>query len=52
MPIKCPSGKKPRHRVRTFPSGKKVKLVFCDNEVVEATKLENKVKKKLNRRFK
>jgi hypothetical protein len=31
-----------RYRIKTFPSGKRVRLAFVDNEVVEATAMKRK----------
>ena len=39
MPIKCKKGK-PRYRVKTTKSGKRVRLAFCGNKVIEAKKLK------------
>ena len=41
MPIKCPSGGKPRYRVKTTKTGKKIRLAFCGRKkVVEAKRIE------------
>lgn len=39
--IKCKKGK-PRFRVKITKSGKKVRLAFCGNKVVEAKRLKAK----------
>ena len=49
MPIKCKRNKKPRYRVKTTKTGKKVRLAFCGNKVVEAKKLGKRKKKKKRR---
>ncbi len=41
-----PLGKGVRYRVKTEPSGEKVRLAFKGKEVVEAKKLPRKKKKK------
>lgn len=42
MPVRCPRGK-PRYRVKTFASGKRVRLTFCGKKkVVETKKLKTK----------
>lgn len=38
MPIRCSSGK-PRFAVKTFKSGKRVRLAFCGNRVVEGKRI-------------
>ncbi len=43
MPIKCPSGQKPRYRWKQTKKGK-VRLAFCDG-VVEVKKKGGKAKK-------
>jgi len=43
MPIKCPSGGKPRFRVRDIKGGQQ-RLAFCGNKVVEAVKVSKKKK--------
>jgi len=40
VPIRCNKGK-PRFGVRTYKSGKRVRLVFCGNKVIEAKQLKN-----------
>jgi len=40
MPLKCGKGKA-RYRVKTFDSGKRVRLAFCGAKVIEAKKLSN-----------
>ncbi len=41
MPIICPSGRKPRFRVKTTKTGKKIRLAFCGKKkVVEAKRIE------------
>jgi len=52
MPIKCSDGSKPRYRW-TVQGGKKVRLAFCGNKVVErkpkggkAKRIRTKKKKK------
>ena len=42
MPLKCKSGRKPRFRVKTEKSGKKTRLAFCGNKVVEAVPLSKR----------
>ena len=44
MPIKCPGGQKPRYRWTT-QKGKKVRLAFCGNKVVERKVKGGKAKK-------
>jgi len=44
MPITCPNGSKPRYRWATI-KGKKVRLAFCGNKVVEVKKKGGKAKK-------
>lgn len=45
MPISCSEGKA-KYRVKTTKSGKKIRLAFCDNKVVEAKSLKAKAKKR------
>ena len=45
MPITCKGGQKVRFRVKTV-NGKKIRLAFCGNKVVETKKLPKKGKKK------
>lgn len=47
MPVKCKRGK-PRYRVKTTKTGKRIRLAFCNKKVVEAKKLKptKKVRKK------
>lgn len=45
MPISCPSGGKPRFRVKKNEGGN-VRLAFCGSQMVEAKKLDTAVKKK------
>jgi len=40
MPIICPNKRKPRFRVKTTRTGKKIRLAFCGKKVVEAKKIE------------
>jgi hypothetical protein len=40
MPIKCSDGTKPRFRVKTTKTGKKVRLAFCRRKVIEAKRIE------------
>ena len=47
MPISCPT--KVRYRWKTTKSGKKVRLAFCGNKVVETKKKGGKAKR-VNRR--
>lgn len=49
MPINCKNNENPRYRVKTSDSGKKVRLTFCGNKVVEAKSLKDKVKEKNGR---
>ncbi len=39
MPVKCKNGM-PRFRVKKTKTGKKVRLAFCENKVVEAKRLK------------
>jgi len=41
MPTKCKKGK-PRYRVKTTKTGKRVRLAFCGKKVVEAKRLKKK----------
>lgn len=45
MPISCPSGAKPRYRWKTTKSGKKIRLAFCNNTVVEVKKKGGEAKR-------
>ncbi len=42
MVVRCKSGRKPRFRVKTTKTGKRVRLAFCNNRVVEAKKLRRR----------
>jgi len=44
MPIKCSNGQKPRYRW-VKRGGKKIRLAFCGNKVVEVKKKGGKAKK-------
>jgi hypothetical protein len=44
MPINCPEGK-PKYRWRKLKGGKKQRLGFCGNKVVEVKSESGKVKK-------
>jgi len=36
MPIRCSDGRRPRFRVRRLSGGRRQRLAFCGNKVVEA----------------
>lgn len=42
MPVNCEGNENPRYRVKTTKTGKKVRLAFCRNKVVEAKNLKTK----------
>ena len=39
MPLKCPDGSTPRYRFRNI-KGKRVRLAFCDNEIIEVAEFK------------
>lgn len=43
MPIRCAKGK-PKYRVKTTTTGKKVRLAFCGSKVKEAKRIKTKKK--------
>jgi len=45
MPIKHPKGKKVRYRWKKTKSGKKIRLAFINNKVVEVKKKGGKAKR-------